>query len=170
MRKRRSTDEVRAMATKMAVARTPVDMHEARGLKAVGYWLSKKPVPPPAWDTRPVPAPPNGMFWPGDLIDEQWDREERDHVVAYLKQTLKAETMGWMGCSECRLCREAAGPRDPHCTTRERWEANGSRDFGDGTYAWPEGYAHYVEVHAVKPPEDFLKHLHALNWKFPPQE
>ena len=28
----------------------------------------------------------------------------------------------------------------------------------DGTYVWPEGLAHYVSEHAVRPPEDFIKH------------
>ena len=28
----------------------------------------------------------------------------------------------------------------------------------DGTYVWPEGLAHYVSEHAVRPPEGFIKH------------
>lgn len=163
--------DFRAIAAKMAAARTPIEMHAARDRKAIGYWLSKKPEAQPEWDTRPVAPHPSGLFWPGDLIDTQWNRQERDHVVAYLKQTLKSDMMGWMGYSECRLCREAEGPPDrKNIRVLKEWEMNGTKDFGDGVYVWPEGYAHYVEVHAVKPPEDFLRHLQALNWKFPPQE
>jgi hypothetical protein len=160
----------RELAEKMAVARGPVEMHAARGRKAVGYWLSKRPKANPEWDTRPAAPHPSGLLWPGDLIDTQWNCQERDHVVAYLKQTMKSETMYWLGYSECRLCREAAGPADPNRTRLQSWEMNGARDHGDGVYVWPEGYAHYVEVHSVRPPEDFLQRLQSLNWKFPPQE
>jgi hypothetical protein len=147
-------------------------MHAARGRKAIGYWLSKKERQPSIEEVRHRRNPAHeqhGLLWPGDFIDEQWNQRERDHVVAYLQQTLKSETMGGLGYSECRLCREAAGPSDPHESRMESWERNGTQDFGDGVYVWPEGYAHYVKVHAVKPPEEFLQHLHARNWKFPPQ-
>ena len=36
--------------------------------------------------------------------------------------------------------------------------AMGSADLGDGTYVWPQGFAHYLEAHAVKPPDDFVAH------------
>jgi len=164
----------REMAERMAAARGPVEMHAARGRKAIGYWLSKRERQLTIEEVRRRRSPQHerhGLLWPGDLIDTQWNRQERDHVVAYLKQTLKSDMMGWMGYSECRLCREAEGPPDlKNIRVLKDWEMNGTKDFGDGVYVWPEGYAHYVEVHAVKPPEDFLKHLHALNWKFPPKE
>lgn len=163
----------REMAERMAAARGPVEMQAARGRKAIGYWLSSKERQPTIEEVRHRRAPQHekhGLLWPGDLVDAQWDRQERDHVVAYLKQTLKSEMMGWLGYSECRLCREAAGPADLPRVQMEAWELNGTKDFGDGVYVWPEGYAHYVEVHLVKPPEEFLRHLQALNWKFPSQE
>jgi hypothetical protein len=35
---------------------------------------------------------------------------------------------------------------------------NGSGEFTDGTYAWPEGLAHYVYDHKVRLPEEFVRH------------
>ncbi|MFF7456750.1 hypothetical protein [Kitasatospora sp. NPDC008115] len=48
-----------------------------------------------------------------------------------------------MGVSRCRLCSRA----------------NGSRDFTDGRYLWPEGLAHYVLDHNVRLPDEFLEHI-----------
>lgn len=166
---KKTKEDVRAMATAMAAARGPVEMAAARGRKAIGYWLEKKERQPTIEEVRRRRNPQHeahGLLWPGDFIDEEWSHAERALVVIYLKQTLESETMGWMGYSECRLCREKAGPRLLG-TRLEHWECNGTRDFGDGVYVWPEGYAHYVEIHAVKPPEDFIEHVRARNWKFP---
>ena len=33
---------------------------------------------------------------------------------------------------------------------------NGSREFTDGTWLWPEGFSHYVENHQVRPPAEFV--------------
>jgi hypothetical protein len=30
----------------------------------------------------------------------------------------------------------------------------------DGEYQWPAMYIHYIEAHLVKPPEDFIRHVH----------
>jgi hypothetical protein len=37
--------------------------------------------------------------------------------------------------------------------------ANGSAEFTDGTYVWPEGLAHYVDEHHVRLPEAVLEHI-----------
>ena len=34
----------------------------------------------------------------------------------------------------------------------------GSRDLTDGIWVWPEGLAHYVDIHSVGLPEEFTKH------------
>jgi hypothetical protein len=48
----------------------------------------------------------------------------------------------WRGWSSCRLC---------GC-------ANGSTCKGDDAYNWPEGFAHYLKVHGVRPPDAFVAH------------
>jgi hypothetical protein len=35
----------------------------------------------------------------------------------------------------------------------------GACTLTDGVYVWPEGYAHYVRVHHVRPPQDFVDHV-----------
>lgn len=91
---------------------------------------------------------------PHDCIDMGWDPAERSVVVAYLSA---GNSMGprlppfhnvrwcqaFLGFSNCRVC----GCR------------NGSMEFTDGAYVWPEGYAHYLEAHGVKPPEHFVRHV-----------
>ena len=79
-----------------------------------------------------------GLPWPGNLIDPSWRDAERAHAIAYLKGGKSIAQ--YRGMSGCRLC----GKR------------NGSQDFGDTSYVWPQGYAHYVEAHFVKPPQHFL--------------
>jgi hypothetical protein len=37
----------------------------------------------------------------------------------------------------------------------------------DGTYAWPAIFAHYVERHHVRPPEEFVSHMIANAWTVP---
>ncbi len=37
----------------------------------------------------------------------------------------------------------------------------GSMCLTDGTYGWPQGFAHYVEAHGVRPPEEFVRHVYA---------
>lgn len=83
--------------------------------------------------------------WPDvrDFVDVSWDEDEREEVSYYLR----SGTLVWycMGFSTCRIC----GKR------------NGTNEFSDGTFMWPEGLAHYVEDHAVRPPERVVAHASA---------
>ena len=47
-----------------------------------------------------------------------------------------------MGYSPCRIC----------------GVDNGAAEYTDGTYVWPEGLAHYIYDHAVRLPEDLVRH------------
>ena len=83
--------------------------------------------------------------WPRveDFVDMAWDEGERTHVANYLNR-------GWvfrsfMDYSTCRVC----------------GELNGALELSDGTYAWPEGLAHYVGEHGVRLPERFVEHVRA---------
>lgn len=77
-----------------------------------------------------------------NYVDEAWDPVERARVVAHLRAAPEVEY--WKGSSICRLC---------------NLHPLGSTDQCDGTYLWPAGFAHYVEKHAVRPPEEFLAHV-----------
>ena len=139
----------------MANAKTHGDMLRVAGFIPIGFWFKQKPERP-AWDTRPLPPDPDGLLWPGDVIDLTWDAAERAKVVEYLK-TAKV-FMGWMGYSWCRLCAETEPPRDPSEHRLRDWECLGSTDRFDGKFVWPDGYSHYVETHGVKPPQEFIDH------------
>ncbi len=78
---------------------------------------------------------------PRDFVDPSWNRAELAAVVAYLRAG-RFHT-AYMGYSDCRIC---------GC-------GNGDKEYTDGVYVWPEGYAHYLERHQVKPPEHFVQHV-----------
>lgn len=48
----------------------------------------------------------------------------------------------YMGYSTCRMC----------------GQLNGTAEYNDDTFAWPEGLAHYVYEHKVRLPKDFVDH------------
>jgi hypothetical protein len=58
--------------------------------------------------------------------------------VAWLKRGTVLHQ--WRGHHTCLLCGDFTG----------------SADLGFDLWQWPEGYAHYVEVHGVKPPPAIL--------------
>jgi len=78
-----------------------------------------------------------------DFIDPTWDPKERKIVLRYVTSR-KFRGVSYMGYSECRLC-------DKH--------DNGTADFSDKTYIWPEGFGHYIEQHFVRPPDHFVEHV-----------
>lgn len=81
--------------------------------------------------------------WPRvtDCVDEHWDETERRLVALYLEQGF----IPWVqaGISWCRVC----------------GKANGSAERTDGVYIWPEGLAHYVREHGVRPPMSVIRHI-----------
>jgi hypothetical protein len=87
--------------------------------------------------------------WPSPdrFVDESWDAVEREIVAEYLDRGLV--TRGCMGLSPCRIC----------------GRPNGALELTDGVYVWPEGFAHYIRDHAVRPPEVFVDHvLSTVDW------
>lgn len=78
---------------------------------------------------------------PKSFVDPKWGRVDREVVSLYLERGLTKDT--YFGHSVCRFC----------------GKENGCRDLTDGTYVWPEGYAHYLREHGVKPPIHFIEHV-----------
>lgn len=99
-------------------------------------------------------------FWsksdsPDKHIDLSWDVNERSLVIDYLKNAKVKDH--YLGNANCRLnCKKqiktVSGMYDDGL-------AIGCADMTDGEYIFPEGYVHYVEVHGVKPPVDFINHI-----------
>lgn len=96
--------------------------------REVGFWWSADS----SLNARYPKAP--------DCVDFSWDPRERAAVLAYVRAGKQGDC--YRGWSDCRIC-------GVH---------NGSCDLTDGTYVWPEGFAHYIEKHGVKPPQHFIEH------------
>jgi hypothetical protein len=93
--------------------------------------------------------------WPRvtDFVDEHWDQTERRRVAFYLEEGFIPRVA--MGISECRVC----------------GKANGSAERTDGVYLWPEGLAHYVREHGVRPPVSVIRHIiSAQDGMWPPSK
>jgi len=84
-----------------------------------------------------------GLPWPGDFVDPAWDPAQRRAVIAYTKHD-GFHSQQYMGYSSCRLCDK---------------NNNGTADYTDGVWMWPEGYAHYLDAHSVRPPQEFIHHV-----------
>jgi hypothetical protein len=91
---------------------------------------------------------------PQSFVDPAWDPGERVRVAAYLRTGGRLDQE--RGYSWCRF----------RCGIDDR--DMGSRTLTDGTWYWPEGYAHYLEAHGVKPPEEFLAHVRRRMREEPP--
>lgn len=100
-------------------------------LRYLGYWKTR--------DKRYTRDPrPN----PQDFVDLTWGPSHREAVVAYLQSgTL---LYFWIGSSTCRFC---------------KLRPNGKLCLTDGTFGWPEGLAHYVQEHGLRPPQEFIEHV-----------
>lgn len=86
---------------------------------------------------------------PQELVGE----DSRLAVVAdYLDRGLTYEQ--YRGISWCRF---SCG--DEHM---------GSRDLTDGAWVWPEGLSHYLRVHSVRLPEEFIHHALSHSRPFAP--
>lgn len=133
-----------------------------RGLRAIGYWANQA-----------HPDLPD----PHDFVDPSWDASERSTVIAYLRAGKLA--VGYRGYSWCRfrcgdfekykaaLLSKGFPPESipdymsqSHMdeVVKTNMENMGTTCSSDGTFVWPEGFAHYLEEHAVRPPQEFVQH------------
>lgn len=85
-----------------------------------------------------------GLPQPSTLVDESWDEVERDLVAEHLVRGFVARA--YMGQATCGICREQVG----------------ALELTDGIYVWPEGFAHYLIVHHVRPPDLFVNHVRSF--------
>jgi hypothetical protein len=104
------------------------------GLKFLGYW---------AWPKTNYQEASVGLPDPHDFVDEKWDPVQRNAVIRHLGAGKVFES--WRGISWCRF----------RCGERYM----GSACLTDGKFVWPQGFSHYVESHAVKPPQEFINHV-----------
>ena len=91
------------------------------------------------WRSETTPDWPD----PDAFVDPGWDAEERHLMSQYFAFGTIART--FMGRSPCRFC----------------GVANGSVEYTDGTYLWPEGLVHYLDEHDVRLPSAVVDHATA---------
>src|SRR4051812_17721554 len=99
-------------------------------LKALGWWIT-------SLADESLPAPQEVV---GEL---PW--RDRMCLTEYLDKGL--HLVQYRGDSWCRF---DCGIKDSRM---------GSWDLTDGTWVWPQGLSHYVEVHGVVLPEEFVSHV-----------
>jgi len=90
------------------------------------------------WRSKNEPLLPD----PAKFIDDLWDKEERLIVSRYLKS---AQIL-------------SASPGSSWCRFRCKRKHVGSVTYTDGKYVWPEGLAHYIDVHFIRLPDEFIEH------------
>jgi len=121
----------------MIVDRHPDTPGKPSDKKHIGFWAASADPDADEYEAKGIQLP-----WPADHVDELWNKAKRNIVARYLKETTDVEF--WRGFSFCRM---GCG------------EASGTTDKGDDIYVWPAGFAHYVEAHGVRPPEEFVDHV-----------
>jgi hypothetical protein len=144
--------------TALASRRGDLEVKWAPSRHLIGYWCDDRRAAMRAWGAadaeggEPVPkgtADGSLFIHPRHLVDAGWAREERPRVVRYLSEA--PVCAAYDGLSYCRF---GCGP-------------NGSTEHTDGVWVWPEGLAHYVQIHDVRLPEDFLARLRSRDFRPP---
>jgi hypothetical protein len=143
----------------MILDRHPDQPGRRDGRKYIGYWHSIA-IDPKTLQVLPYQGlefvkyemhfGKAGLPLPSEAVDSQWDPHEKALVLAYLRVGKTSEQ--WKGYSWCRFgCKGHA--------------EMGTTDLTDGTYVWPEGFAHYIEHHGVRPPQEFIDHVHTVRMR-----
>lgn len=88
---------------------------------------------------------------PQELVDESWEPDVHEAMLHYLEGG--AECAHYLGYSWCRFDCGLDGP------------AMGTTDLTDGVWMWPAGLAHYVSLHDVRIPDEFVEHARARGFR-----
>lgn len=99
-----------------------------------------------------APDDPEGDARVKSFIDWSLDPECRERVARYLEDAPCLLVCGSL--EHCRLCDEGMSGPDYR---------------SDGVWLWSGHLAHYVRMHGVRPPQDFIEHMAAVSFT-PPQE
>jgi hypothetical protein len=108
-------------------------------LKVIGYWKGG------GWDAQWV--------HPSLLVRPQDADVDRDRILGYLRSG--GPVFEYLGFSYCRF---SCGEPD---------ESMGHRELTDGEWLWPEGLVHYVQVHNVLLPSEFVETIRRNRFTVP---
>ncbi|CAM9913617.1 unnamed protein product [Discosporangium mesarthrocarpum] len=114
-------------------------------MKDVGFWGD----PRDRDDHRPHPV---------SFVDPGWDASEREAVALYLRSGyVESFELGYSFCRfGCRGSRDVGKQGSRSRDSKAHTVEMGCCTLTDGEYVWPEGYVHYIQSHAVRPPKDFV--------------
>jgi len=90
---------------------------------------------------------------PQEFVDSRWEATLREGLFHYLRSGVV--TAQYLGYSWCRF----------DCGIRE--SEMGSADLSDGVWIWPEGLAHYVALHELRLPDEFVEHARTNGFRVP---
>lgn len=76
------------------------------------------------------------------IPDHNKSTEHEEEIARYLRS--HKEINAYRGSSPCRLC---------------DLRHNGSKEYSDGVYIWPQGLVHYIEEHKTTLPIEFIEHI-----------
>jgi hypothetical protein len=81
---------------------------------------------------------PHAPGWPDvqRFVDPSADQVQRERIAQILDDGRRTDRV-YMGYSRCRLCDSI----------------NGSGEFTDGVFIWPEGLSHYIRRHQIRLPD-----------------
>ena len=110
-----------------------MDKQLTHKLKLIGYWNNLLT---------------NTWIHPRLLIDKEWETENRDKIIKYLRNSMDFSYS--FGLSPNRFFR---GPKHM-----------GDHEKTDGVWVWPSGLADYGELYHIRLPNQFLNHMKKLNF------
>ena len=109
-------------------------------LIAVGYWHGK------GCGCEPFPIPQL-------LVRDGYVASLRENICRYLDSGVE-----FHACMGYSFCRFRCGIPDSRM---------GCRDLSDGHWLWPQGLSHYVRVHDVRLPDEFVRYMADSGWSCP---
>lgn len=129
-------------------------------LRAIGYWREEYSISLSAFQRLLAIlrlGPKNKFIFvhpsaiPQKLQSSNSTLSGNQGLIAYLKAGHRFQSD--LGYSFCRF----------DCGTEDK--KMGCSDLTDGVWVWPEGLSHYVELHNVLLPVDFLNHMEQQKWQ-----
>tara|TARA_R110002020_G_scaffold4032_8_gene17775 strand:+ start:1480 stop:1995 length:516 start_codon:yes stop_codon:yes gene_type:complete len=89
----------------------------------------------------------------------------KEKMVKYLTKGASATIAAYRGISSCRFnCNERLYD-NPEKTGGFRYKYNmGSRTLSDGVWVYPEGLQHYVDIHEIELPQEFVAHVESHDY------
>lgn len=106
------------------------------GLQLIGFWADPGEINGDSALSYPAAWP-----HPGELPKRDWDPTLNDRICSYLGSGQRITS--YMGYADCRFV--------------DCGRQLGTSDCSDGTWVWPEGFEHYIDVHDIDLPQEFLR-------------